>query len=595
MDLDRDLLLQTFVAESQENLVSIEEALVQLEANPADDEALRTVFRGAHTVKGNAATLGFPAVADFAHVFEDVLARLREHTLRLSTELASLLLRGVDVLREAIPLAISGAESLSAAHQAVRLALVRFTASEGGGAQVSAPPTNDAEAPPVDGAATPSGAADDGHARAAEGRTLRVDVDRLDRMLRLAGEIAISRGRLRDMLDRSSATLDALETHRETDRLFLELQEQIMQARLVPLGPIFRRQGRTVRDVALAHGKEAVLVVEGDEVEVDMTVIEHIRDPLTHMIRNAIDHGIEPPGVRLARGKDPCGRITLRARRDAGSILIEIADDRGGLDLDRIREVAVARGLDSGRMRDAELKDLIFSSGFSTASSVTDMSGRGVGMEVVRRNVELLRGTISIESQPGLGTTVAVRVPLTLAIIDGFQVGAGDQTYVVPLDTIVECIELPAETVARGAACGVINVRGVAVPFLRLGDLFGFPSAARGRENVVVVKHDDRLAGIAVDSLYGQSQTVIKPLSKMFRGLTGIAGSTILGNGRVALILDVSALMREVTHRRPQRAPAPDAELSARRSVDRSHDTHDPPRRARPWTTERVIPSSHST
>ena len=561
MDIDRDLLLQTFVAESEENLVSIEEALVQLEANPADDEALRTVFRGAHTVKGNAATLGFPAVADFAHIFEDVLARLREHTLRLSTELATLLLRGVDVLREAIPLAISGAETLPASHQAVRVALVRFTASEGGGAELSAPPTNDPETVIVDGATTAS-AADYSHARVPEGRTLRVDVDRLDRMLRLAGEIAISRGRLRDMLDRSSATLDALETHRETDRLFLELQEQIMQARLVPLGPIFRRQGRTVRDVALAHAKEADLVVEGDEVEVDMTVIEHIRDPLTHMIRNAIDHGIEPPAVRLARGKDPCGRITLRARRDAGSILIEIQDDGGGLDIDRIREVAVAQGLDSGRMRDADLKNLIFSSGFSTAPSVTEMSGRGVGMEVVRRNVELLRGTISVESRPGAGTTVAVRVPLTLAIIDGFQVGAGDQTYVVPLDTIVECIELPAETVARGAACGVINVRGVAVPFLRLGDLFGFPSTARGRENVVVVKHDERLAGIAVDSLYGQSQTVIKPLSKMFRGLTGIAGSTILGNGRVALILDVSALMREATHRRLQRAAPPDAELS---------------------------------
>src|SRR5260221_16369 len=219
MDLERDLLPQPFVAESGENLVSIGEAPVQLGATPADDEALRTVFRGAHTVKGNAATLGFPAVADFAHVFEDVLARLREHSLRLSTELASLLLRGVDVLREAIPLAISGAESLPAAHQAVRLALVRFTAS-GGGAEPSAPPTNDPETATVDGAATASGAADDGHARAAEGRTLRVDVDRLDRMLRLAGEIAISRGRLRDMLDRSSATLDALETHRETDRLF---------------------------------------------------------------------------------------------------------------------------------------------------------------------------------------------------------------------------------------------------------------------------------------------------------------------------------------------------------------------------------------
>jgi two-component system chemotaxis sensor kinase CheA len=392
-----------------------------------------------------------------------------------------------------------------------------------------------------------------GEARVLEGRTLRVDVDRLDRMLRLAGEIAISRGRLREMLDRAEGARDALETHREGDRLFLDLQEQIMEARLVPLGPVFRRHQRTVRDVALAVGKQVALVVEGDEVEVDMTVVEHMRDPLTHMIRNAIDHGIEAPEVRARRGKDPCGRITLRARRDSGSIVIEIEDDGGGLDLERIRETGAARGLDTAHMRDAELRNLIFTSGFSTAEAVTDLSGRGVGMEVVRRNVDLLRGTIAVESRPEAGTTVSIRVPLTLAIIDGFQVSAGAETYVVPLDAVVECMELPAEAGDRAAACGVIDVRGDAVPFLRLGGLFGLASGAAARENVVVVKHEERLTGIAVDALLGQSQTVVKPLSKIFRGLPGVAGSTILGDGRVALILDVPALMREATLRQAER------------------------------------------
>jgi two-component system chemotaxis sensor kinase CheA len=539
MDLDRDLLLQAFSAESEENLVAIEEALVALEANPADDEALRSIFRGAHTIKGNAATIGFRAVADLAHVFEDVLARLRSHELRLGTDLASVLLRTVDVLRAAIPAAIGGAEDLPPAAEGVMRALKRHAAGEAQAEAVPAPEADhDAEVPEAEAAASAA-------PRAAEGRTLRVDVDRLDRMLRLAGELAISRGRVRDMLESGGRALDALDMHRESDRLFLELQDQIMQARMVPLGPAFRRHQRTVRDVALAHGKECTLVVEGDEVEVDMTVIEHLRDPLTHMIRNALDHGIEAPDARVARGKNRCGRITLRARRDSGSIVIDVEDDGGGIDLDRVRAAGAARGIDTARLRDAELRELIFSSGFSTAEAVTDLSGRGVGMEVVRRNVDLLRGTINVESRLGHGTTISIRVPLTLAIIDGFQVGAGDQTYVVPLDAIVECLELPRQATDRGAACGVINVRGEAVPFLRLGDLFGAASERQGRENVVVVKHEDRLAGIAVDALFGQSQTVIKPLSKMFRDVPGVAGSTILGNGRVALILDVPALMRQ--------------------------------------------------
>ena len=544
MDLDRDILLQTFLEETQENLVQMEQALVALEARPSDDEAIRAVFRGAHTIKGNAATLGFRAVADFAHLFEDVLARLREHALAPSTALTSLMLRALDVLREAVPLAVDGAETLPPAHAPVREGL------EGVLSGGRAAPTGE-ETPLLPDEDTHLAG---GEVRVLEGRTLRVDVDRLDRMLRLAGEIAISRGRLREMLDRDAGGRDALETHREADRLFLDLQEQIMEARLVPLGPVFRRHQRTVRDVGLAVGKQVALAVEGDEVEVDMAVVEHMRDPLTHMIRNAIDHGIEAPDARARLGKDPCGRITLRARRDSGSIVVEIEDDGAGLDLERIREVGAARGFDTARMRDADLRALIFASGFSTARAVTDLSGRGVGMEVVRRNVDLLRGTIAVESRPGQGTTISVRVPLTLAIIDGFQVqigsDVGGQTYVIPLDAVVECMELQAASGDRSDDCGVIDVRGEAVPFLRLGGVFGLGAGSGApesavRENVVVVKHEDRLAGIAVDALLGQSQTVIKPLSKMFRGLPGVAGSTILGSGRVALILDVPALMRE--------------------------------------------------
>jgi len=271
------------------------------------------------------------------------------------------------------------------------------------------------------------------------------------------------------------------------------------------------------------------------------------------MIRNALDHGIESPERRAAAGKPRAGRVTLRARRDAGSIVIEVADDGAGLDLAGIRQAAAARGIDTSRLREADLKALIFHPGFSTAPEVTDLSGRGVGMEVVRRNVELLRGTIAVDTEPGAGTTVSIRLPLTLAIIDGFSVGAGQETFVIPLDDVVECIELPRDTGEREAEFGIIEVRGAALPFLRLRDLFGLPAAARRRENIVVVRQagesNGRLAGIAVDALYGRSQTVIKPLGQMFRGVAGVAGSTILGSGRVALILDVPALLREAVAR----------------------------------------------
>jgi two-component system, chemotaxis family, sensor kinase CheA len=556
MEIDHDLLVQTFAAESEENLAAMEQALIALERSPTDDEALRAIFRAAHTIKGNAATLGFRAVAQFAHLFEDVLDRLRKHETAFTTTLASKLLAAVDVIRQALPRAIAGEESLAEGADVVAAALGEHLAAEK--ARASVVPA------PVDPAGT--GAVHTGPEPAA--RSLRVDIEKLDRMLRLAGEIAVARGRQRALLEgRGAADAEALEAHRETDRLFLDLQELIMQARMVPLGPVFRRHERTVRDVALALGKEAQLAVEGDDVEVDTAVIEHIRDPLTHMLRNALDHGIEPPDERVACGKPRCGHLTLRARRDAGSILIEVADDGAGLDLARIREAAAERGIDVSRLREAELKELIFDPGFSTAAEVTDLSGRGVGMEVVRRNVELLRGTIAVDSAPGAGTTISIRLPLTLAIIDGFSVGAGDETYVVPLDAVVECLELPGEAGDRQAGCGLIEVRGVPLPFLRLRELFGLPGRAGERENVVVVRHESRLAGIAVDALFGQSQTVIKPLGQMFRAVPGVAGSTILGSGRIALILDVPALLRQAVARNgadlPPPSLPPDAEVAA--------------------------------
>jgi two-component system chemotaxis sensor kinase CheA len=395
-------------------------------------------------------------------------------------------------------------------------------------------------------------------------RTLRVDIDKLDRMMNLTGEIAVTRGRLKQLLADVGGPVgvEILEAQGEADRLSMDLQELVMKVRMVPLGPLFHQYVRTVRDVAAAHGRQARLIIEGEDVEVDTTVVQHIHDPLTHMIRNALDHGIESPEVRRSQGKDPCGSVTLRAYREAGSIVIQLADDGAGLDRERIlaRARSLALVAEGESLSDREIHRLVLEPGFSTAQEITDLSGRGVGLDVVRRNVERLRGSVGIESREGEGTTITLRLPLTLAIIAGFAVGVENETYLIPLDAVVECLELPREECPHADGRGVLSLRGAALPYLRLREHFRLPGAAPSREQVVVIRHEGGQAGIVVDALYGEGQTVIKPLGRLFQGLPGIVGSAILGSGRVALILDVEALLREAV---PRRADTADAALSA--------------------------------
>jgi two-component system chemotaxis sensor kinase CheA len=553
IEIDREALLQTFLAEAEETFVHMEQSLVLLESRPGDDQLLHALFRDAHTVKGAAGLVGFDPVRDVAHDLENVLERLRKRSLAVTDGLVTLLLQSVDVLRGAVAHAAGGSTATSEAAVAFR----RRLADAAGGADASGP---GAPPPPPGGG---GGAPEEGEAPAAQptagARSLRVDVTKLDRMLDLSGEIAIARGRLGEMLERGVAThADLLEAHRETDRLYLDLQELIMKARMVPIGPSFHQHLRTVRDVATAHGKHVRLAVEGEEVEVDTAVVEYVRDPLTHMVRNAVDHGIEAPAVRTAAGKDPVGKVLLRAFHEAGSMVIQVIDDGAGLDRRRIGEKASAMGLaaDPSRLSDEDLARLVFEPGLSTADRVTELSGRGVGMDVVRRNVEALRGSVAIESTPGRGTAVTIRVPLTLAIIQGFKVAIGDEVYILPLDAVVECLELPSRETEAGTTCGIINLRDRPLPYLRLRDHFGLGGERPERENVVVVQHGNQSAGVVVDALHGESSTVIKPLGSMFKGIPGVAGSSILGNGRVALILDVAGLLRETLRRAAAREAA---------------------------------------
>jgi len=544
MDFDRDELLAIFSAETEENLRQMEEAFVRLESAPDDVETLQAIFRAAHTIKGNAAGLGFPALAKFAHALEDVLDRIRSGALALSTSLATVLLEAVDGLREIAHGAIAGHDSLRRDHLDLieRLEATAESADDPQQALAPALAAHDERRGSIgrrwadlEGAFSRS-------------QTLRVDIEKLDRMLNLTGEIAVARERLGDLLDRCGRSPEietVVEAHRAADRLFLDLQEEVMKIRMVPLGPTFRQFFRTVRDVATAGRKLVHLELEGEDVDVDTNVIEHLRDPLTHLVRNAVDHGIEPPDVRRALGKDPTGRVRLQARHEGGSIVIQVQDDGAGLDRARIIARARAHGdhRDLESMPDGELFRLILEPGFSTAERVTEYSGRGVGMDVVKRNVERLRGSIGVDGRPGAGTTITLRLPLTLAIIRGFSVGIGDDTYVVPLDSVVECLEFPAA--AGRAGRGVLSLRGRPLPYLRLRDHFRCAGDAPERENVLVLRYYDHQVCLVVDRLLGESQTVIKPLGRVLGEVPGLSGSAILGSGRVALILEVDTLLRE--------------------------------------------------
>jgi two-component system chemotaxis sensor kinase CheA len=394
-----------------------------------------------------------------------------------------------------------------------------------------------------DKALSPIGAGDQ------RARTLRVDVETLDRLLDLAGEMAVGRGRLKEALEEvpGGAALVASEIHSEADRLHADFQELVMKARMEPLGPTFQRFTRIVRDLGATLGKSVRLLIEGEDVEVDTKIVEHIRDPLTHLVRNALSHGIEAPAERTARGKDARGLICLRAFRETGGIVIEVEDDGLGLSKERIAQRARELGLvaEAEGLTEAEQQDLIFEPGFSTATAVTEVSGRGVGLDVVRRNVEALRGSVRVVSREGAGTTFTIRLPLSISIIPGFAVCSGAETFILPLEAVLECLELPQDGLAGQDGTGVVSLRGTPLPWQRLRDRFLISRERPSREFVVVVQQDGRRLGLVVDALLGETQTVLKPLGRLFRGLPGIAGSAILGSGGVALVLDLPGLFRE--------------------------------------------------
>lgn len=374
-------------------------------------------------------------------------------------------------------------------------------------------------------------------------RVVKVQADKLDKLVDLVGELVIA-GATAKVLAALSRDSRMLESTAIINNLVEEIRDTALGLRMVQIGETFSRFRRIVRDVSKEMGKTIELEIHGAETELDKSIVEKLNDPLMHIVRNSIDHGIEPVDVRRARGKPDAGTLVLNASHESGSIVIEVSDDGGGLNRAKILAKAVERGLvaEGADLSDQEACNLIFEPGFSTADTISNLSGRGVGMDVVRRNIDELRGSIEIETEEGLGTTLRIRLPLTLAIIDGFRVGAGNASYVVPLDMVLECLDLGP--FLESEEHHLINLRGEVLPFLRLREIFQIPGELPARERVVVVEYGDLRAGIVVDKLHGEFQTVIKPLGSLFRQVKGIGGSTILGSGEVALILDVPQLIQ---------------------------------------------------
>jgi len=566
-------LLREFITESREHLDNIEHGVLVLENQPADTETLNTVFRAFHTFKGGAGFLNLIPINRLAHVLESLLDLARQGRLTIDAPVIELILRGRDVLKQfldaieaqltglqpvatiLIPTAVLKVEVQEAIDNVGSGKLVTGAEAEISG-KIQPLPT---EYEPA--ASVPTAAADNNSnasaapapasaVRDAQSAMVKVDTTKLDSLLDLVGEMVIAQSLVgQDLGQVTGLHPQFTRNMAQLARITKELQRVSMAMRMVPIRGVFQKMARVTRDLSAKQRKKIQFVTSGEDTELDRGVVEELNDPLLHMIRNSVDHGIETPEQRVAAGKPPVGTLTLRAYHQGGNIIVEISDDGAGLNRERILKKAVERGLIAAGATptDEEVFGFIFAAGFSTAEKVTDVSGRGVGLDVVRRNLERLRGHVSISSEPGKGTRFTLALPLTLAIIDGLIVKVGEERYIIPTLSVRESLALKPGMISRVQnRAEIVTVRGRHVPLLRLHELFGVPSKLAGGNAgiVVVVQSGTSSRCLLVDALLYKQEVVIKNLNDMMvHKNRSLAGATILGDGRVGLILDVNALV----------------------------------------------------
>lgn len=586
VDDDAEIIAE-FLVESHENLDQLDRDLVELERAPGSRELLSSIFRTIHTIKGTSGFLAFNRLEALTHVGENLLSRLRDGEMELTPPVAQSLLTMVDTVRALLGSVEETGKDTAAAVDvdvvvaALKVALEGPTAAEPVEAVevaevaevpvaevaevVEVPVAEVAEVVALPVAPTPvfepvpdllpefvaDVVADDDEPakRAVVDASVRVDVDLLDSLVQLVGELVLTRNQV---LQRTE-TAEDIELVRAVQRLDLvasELQEGIMKTRMQPIGQVWSKMPRIVRDLALQLGREVDLQMEGHDTELDRSLLEALKGPLTHLVRNALDHGIETPADRVAAGKPSQGRLLLRSFHESGQVVVEISDDGKGIDPDTILRFAIERGVvtrdQAARMETREVINLIFRPGFSTAAEVTNVSGRGVGMDVVRTNIERIGGTVDMQSQVGQGTTCRVRIPLTLAIIPALVIGEGEETYAIPQANLVELVRLEAEDMARSvevvAGAPLLRLRGHLLPLVSMAEVLGRPRPDAEALTVVVVQADDMRFGICVDKVHDTQEIVVKPIGRQLKLLPTYAGATIMGDGRVALILDVPGI-----------------------------------------------------
>ncbi|MBI5643119.1 MAG: chemotaxis protein CheA [Deltaproteobacteria bacterium] len=587
---EMDEIINDFISESTEGLESLDQKFIELEKNPGDTVLLNDIFRSVHTIKGAAGFLGFQQMVDVTHVAEDVLNKLRKGEMAVDAVIMDAILETIDlikVLLQNIKEKNGKEEDVAPVISSLRVILEGKVVQEVKSVQAASEPLNpvilleeqkviEIKAPdappqkpraaeallrpaddvkPVSEAARAPKPEEGAHSKDKE-QSIRVDIDRLDSVLNLAGELVLARNRLMRLgtkmseLDGESELVSHMEEGiSQLDLVTTDLQLAVMKMRMQPIAKVFNKFPRMVRDLARQNNKEVELVISGEETELDKTVIEELGDPLVHLIRNALDHGMETPEERVAAGKPRCGTLRLSAYQEGRNIIVSVAEDGRGIDPAAIKRSAVEKGLisqdEADKLSNKDAFNLIFIPGFSTAKKVSNISGRGVGMDVVKTNITRINGAIAIDSEIGHGTKITFSLPLTLAIIQALTVEAGGEVYGIPLSTVIENIRVTDDEIKTVEGKEVIHIRDRVFPVVRLGSLVsGNASRARSEwKYIVIIGIGEKKFGILVDRLHGQEEIVMKSMGEYLKGTEGIAGACITGDGNVILILDLAGLL----------------------------------------------------
>ncbi|MEW6193535.1 MAG: chemotaxis protein CheA [Bacteroidota bacterium] len=570
VDPEMKEIVDSFLLETKEILEKLDVDLMELEKRPEDLGLLNQIFRSFHTIKGTSGFLGLEKLPEVTHKCEDILNKLRKGEIKLNSSLMDGIILGYDTIKELLSV-IENDKNEDVNVDGVITQLVNLLESinpaneqeKNSPVVVENLPINEAKNNvkiPDTGKDSALSKSNNNETKKAD-NTIRVDVDRLDALLNIASEIVLGRNRLAQLnsqfaleYEGTPFSKDLADATKQIDLMTTELQLVVMKLRMIKIGKVFNRFPRVVRDMCKELNKEVELVIHGEDTEVDKNLIEEINDPLVHLIRNSIDHGIEKPESRIEKGKSRKGTVVISAEHEGNNIVIKVVDDGKGIDPEIIKEKAIAKGFLSREkakeLTKQETYNLIFHPGFSTAEVVTNVSGRGVGMDVVKTNVSKLRGTIAVDSEVGKGTTILLRLPLTLAIISGMIVKAHGQTLVIPLHSVIEVLRVNRDQVETIRGKEVINLRDSILPIISLEDLI--TSNGNGHKNdkkwqyIVEVGIAEKRFGIKVDELVGQQEVVIKTLGDYLGKINGIAGSTIMGDGTVIIILDINELFNKL-------------------------------------------------